>query len=172
MNKKINFKKYKKSLIWILVLILIMGGVYYYQNRKPEMKLITNSEEYGEFIAKGGNESEYLEWIRELEKQDNYGGKTPEETLELYIKALEEKDFVLASKYFVLEDQERELNELKELVKQELKDYIFRLKLEKKISYLESLNKYKFFIFQNEEYKLIVTFVKNKETNIWKLESI
>ena len=37
--------------------------------------------------------------ILELQKNDNYGGKTPEETLDLYITALKAGDIELASKY-------------------------------------------------------------------------
>ena len=39
-------------------------------------------------------------------REDTYGGKTPKETLELLITALEKNDFDLASKYFVLSKQE------------------------------------------------------------------
>ena len=37
---------------------------------------------------------------------DTYGGKTPQETLELFIAAVEKGDYELASKYFVAEKQE------------------------------------------------------------------
>lgn len=46
-------------------------------------------------------------------RADNYGGTTPEETLRLFIEALERKDYVLASKYFVVENQAAELEENK-----------------------------------------------------------
>src|SRR3989344_516220 len=38
--------------------------------------------------------------------EDAYGGKTPKETLDLFITAVEKGDFTLASKYFVLDKQE------------------------------------------------------------------
>ncbi len=44
---------------------------------------------------------------------DTYGGKTPQDTLRLYIDAVEKGDYVLASKYFVIEKQGVELNRLK-----------------------------------------------------------
>lgn len=47
---------------------------------------------------------------RLLEKQyreDTYGGKTPEETFDMFIAALEKGDTELASKYFVLNKQEQ-----------------------------------------------------------------
>ena len=39
-------------------------------------------------------------------REDMYGGKTPKETLDLFIAALQKEDFVLASKYIVLSKQE------------------------------------------------------------------
>jgi hypothetical protein len=170
---KINFNKYKKHLIVIFVVILVVLGFYYYKNKGPEMKLITNSEEYGEFIAKGGSETEYLEWVKELEKLDNYGGKTPEETLDLYIKALESGDFELASKYFVLEDQEREFDELVTLDQSKIDSYLEVLKDEEKvIRYNEIMETYSIEVPFEKEFALLVKFIKNKETDIWKLESI
>ena len=37
---------------------------------------------------------------------ETYGGKTPQETLRMYIDAVEKGDYELASKYFVYENQE------------------------------------------------------------------
>lgn len=39
---------------------------------------------------------------------DTYGGKTPQETLQMYIEAVEKGDYELASKYMVKENQEKE----------------------------------------------------------------
>lgn len=44
--------------------------------------------------------------------KDTVGGKTPEETLRLYIEAVDRGDYKLASKYFVIEGQEKELEAL------------------------------------------------------------
>lgn len=46
---------------------------------------------------------------------DTIGSATPRETLDMFIDAVEAGDYELASKYFVLEKQEEELNELIEL---------------------------------------------------------
>ena len=60
--------------------------------------------------------SQYYE-IRKLRKsvkefysqyaEDKYGGKTPEETYNMFIEALKKEDVELASKYFVAEKQEQ-----------------------------------------------------------------
>ena len=39
---------------------------------------------------------------------DTYGGKTPKETLQLYISALEKRDYALAAKYFISQKREEE----------------------------------------------------------------
>ena len=43
---------------------------------------------------------------------DTVGGKTPEETLRMFIDAVEKKDYKMASKYFVIAKQEKWINEL------------------------------------------------------------
>ena len=50
--------------------------------------------------------------LQEQYANDIYGGDTPEETLELFIQALESGDVELASKYFVVEKQEEGLYDL------------------------------------------------------------
>ncbi|MDO8592494.1 MAG: hypothetical protein Q7R92_01810 [bacterium] len=62
---------------------------------------------------------------------DTYGGKTPQETLQMYIEAVEKGDYELASKYFIGANQKKELEGFKEA------DEI------KKLYYLGILNKLK-----------------------------
>ena len=45
-------------------------------------------------------------------KNDPYGGATPEETLKLFIEALEKKDYTLASNYFVPEERTKNLERM------------------------------------------------------------
>lgn len=47
-------------------------------------------------------------------RMDTYGGATPEETLRLFVEALEKKDFELASKYFAVEKREDFLSEIQD----------------------------------------------------------
>jgi hypothetical protein len=44
---------------------------------------------------------------------DTYGGKTPAETLSLYIEAVKKGDYELASKYFVERNRQKELDDLR-----------------------------------------------------------
>jgi hypothetical protein len=43
---------------------------------------------------------------------DTYGGKTPQETLQMYITAVEKGDYALASKYFIAKYQDQEKDKL------------------------------------------------------------
>lgn len=54
----------------------------------------------------------YLEELQAQYKNDTYGGATPEETLALFIAALEKGDIELASMYFLPEDREEMLKGL------------------------------------------------------------
>src|SRR3989338_3778119 len=79
-----------------LIVVLAFGSIYYlnYYN-SPEQKA--------------------LRYYADLEKQyaeDTYGGKTPEETLQLFIDDLKAGDIDLASKYFVVEEREKTKNDL------------------------------------------------------------
>ena len=63
----------------------------------------------------------FAEALKQLEQEDyriamadTYGGKTPQETLQMYIGAVEKGDYELASKYFIGEKQEEEIVRLQE----------------------------------------------------------
>ena len=73
---------------------------------------------------------------RQAEEQlrnDRYGGKTPEETFDMFIAALEKEDIELASKYFVIQKQEQWGKTLKEYYsKALLSDFILELSKNRK----------------------------------------
>jgi len=60
---------------------------------------------------------DYLEQLQAEYANDTYGGATPEETLELFISALEKGNIELASKYFVSEKQKEWEEELEKFQK-------------------------------------------------------
>lgn len=63
---------------------------------------------------------------------DKVGGKTPQETLALYIDAVEKGDYDLASKYFVLDKQESERKSL-EVLGEDKKKFDFLVSTLKKV---------------------------------------
>lgn len=65
---------------------------------------------------------------REQERQrlmaDTHGGKTPQETLRMYIEAVEKGDYELASKYFIEEKRDEEIASFNGSTAQKLTNYI------------------------------------------------
>jgi hypothetical protein len=90
--------KYWKFVIAFLAIVILAGGGYFIWDKyfSPEAKLNRQNAE---------NYQKYLDWQANYEKamrEDTYGGKTPEETLKMFIDALKKEDVELASKYFIL----------------------------------------------------------------------
>lgn len=59
---------------------------------------------------------------------DTYGGKTPQETLQMYIDAVEKGDYELASKYFIFNGQDKEKTFLGNASKEAIDKLIVTLK--------------------------------------------
>lgn len=66
-----------------------------------------------ENLAKALEQAEKEDY--KLALADTYGGKTPQETLGMFIKAVEDGDYELASKYFIIPKQEEWRKELIEI---------------------------------------------------------
>lgn len=164
-----------KKVVWgVLVVVLVVGGWYFYQQQNKEFKLITNDDELGQFMInmKEGDLEEYVAKRDELYTQDIYGGETPEETLQMYIEALKAGDLELASKYFRLEDQEKELGELKEITKESLIKTVSVFETMGDASCNERVGWCEIGgVFKGVDV-LLARFVKNNQTGKWKMESL
>jgi len=68
-----------------------------------------------------------IEAERLAKMADTYGGKTPAETLSLYIEAVKKGDYELASKYFVEKDRQVDLDNFSRSTKESLQVYISNL---------------------------------------------
>ena len=94
-----------KKIFWkhwtgVLVMVAIAGLVVF---------LLANLGEVINAVQKkylAQKERQQLEELQRPYKEDKYGGKTPEETFDLFITALKKEDIDLASKYFVIPKQE------------------------------------------------------------------
>ena len=95
----INKESLKFVGIFVVVIIAALAAIYYANYYfSPEQKA--------------------LRYYADLERQyreDTYGGKTPEETLQLFIDALKAGDIELASKYFVVEERGKKLEFLQKV---------------------------------------------------------
>lgn len=155
-------EKQKNILFWVFAISLsvffcaVAFSVYYPkwqgQKRVEELKQILENYEKAIFDAKAA---------------DKIGGKTPSETLDMFISAVEAGDYELASKYFVLEKQGEELKSLQNSNKEDIENAMKLLKETNKSQgeYSEDKNALSF-------YKpLLVNFILYPSGN-WKIEEI
>lgn len=125
-------------------------------------------------FRKGLDESRqaYDEWQEDFYQRalaDTVGGKTPQDTLRMYIEAVEKGDYELAAKYFILEKQEEELKVFKNknIPKNRITEYLNVLK-----STLIKGGKYswdkKYFSFDGEIFVELALY----PSEVWKLIEI
>ncbi len=109
--------KHPFTLFLILIIVLytiwivynnIINYIEYTKLTEPYVKQAKIARAYAEYAERAKKE-EY-----EMLKNDTYGGKTPEETLKLFVDALKNKDAKLASKYYFPWDQDRAYADLKD----------------------------------------------------------
>ncbi len=115
------------------------------------------------------------ESLRKPYKEDIYGGKTPEETWQMFLDALRKEDIDLASKYFDVEHQGKVRQVLKK-IKQEnkLTNWIKELEiLEKDKNVLPQDRAYYSYEYYDEETQQnlwsTVVFYLNPYTKVWKI---
>ncbi len=112
-------------------------------------------------------------------RNDIYGGKTPQETLNLFIATLEKDDIELASKYFILrEDGSPDPQWLEGLKKAKEENKILGVieKLKRAEPYEKDITyemDYKFAVFnQKKEIDIYIDLGFDKYSGVWKIESM
>ncbi len=179
----------KKVLIWIgAIILLVLVVLYIVGANAPQIekwKLERTQVAYDKMV-----QTEIDKY-----KQDFDGGRTPEETLDLFIVALKAGDIVKASRYYELSVQDKELTKLMDKIQKNGNVYSsanffdeFKTKGEKKcntkndgcvIEYfyvstedrtleVEGMNQ-KVLITAGEKSLRSISFSLNKYTNIWKI---
>ena len=104
----------------------------------------------------------------QLALADTYGGKTPQETLQMYIEAVQKGDYELASKYFILDYQNRWFTSLQEIQKaNKIEFYLAPLKeaLNSQGEYSASQTEYAIYNPVSVDFKLY-------PSGIWKIVEI
>ncbi len=123
-------------------------------------------------------QKELSSWV-EKQKQDTYGGDTPQETWDMFVSALKKGDVDLASKYFVVEKQDEIRSDFsiakdKGFIPTFLDDFS---KIEGGTYYKNNNTRYQFYSIGTEgKWNGVVEFtydlVLNKYNNKWKIESL
>src|SRR3989344_5268746 len=110
------FKKPRGFFAIVLLTVLIVGGGYFIWDRFFDESARANRFLNKQLAVYEKAEKAYVEAMT----ADTYGGKTPQETLDLFVDSLKKGDIELASKYFLLDENlSREkwflsLNEIKD----------------------------------------------------------
>jgi hypothetical protein len=100
---EVSKRSYRKFVIWFLIIVgLTVGGFFIWDGYfSPGAEYRRQTQE---------NYQKYLDFEANYEKaltEDTFGGKTPEETLDMFIEALEDGNVELASEYFYLDTNEK-----------------------------------------------------------------
>ncbi|MEK7067272.1 MAG: hypothetical protein AAB950_00520 [Patescibacteria group bacterium] len=150
-----NYIKYIGGFVGIaLVGAAILWGVSEYRYRKsPEYQAI-----------------KYFDDLKSKYENDTYGGATPEETLQLFIDALKKGDVELASKYFMIEDQEEQKKYLKEVKEEGLLESMIDDLGKTKLSINE--DKAFFTLVENKRAVAQLVMYKNSKTGKWKISEL
>jgi len=174
-------RKYLKFIIGFLAIIILAAGGFFVWDKyfSPAAKINRETQK---------NYQKYLDWQRNYEKamrEDTYGGKTPEETLQMFIEALKREDIELASKYFMLETDTQDPDYLtRGKIFSALENYKTQNKLGGLISILSTLKPsrsnqslddgdYEFVSYDKDEnVEITLLMVLNKQSNIWKIASL
>ena len=115
-------KKILKRVGWVLLVVLVvMWAIGFFAPEFTEaIPERTTSWLQGKIEARKQSVLDAeIDKIREKYENDFDGGKTPEETLELFIEALKAGDIEKASKYYELSVQGQQLGELKKELQKE-----------------------------------------------------
>ncbi len=165
-------RSYFKHVAAFLGLLILIGGSYFVwdgyfsEGAKYRRQVEENMEKYNEW------EKNYTKAMTE----DTFGGKTPQETLDMFIDALKKEDVELASKYFLL-------NEIGQ-VDQEWVDGLNQKKSEGKLQEIANLLIQTKLTFNDEngaifksydsfgEVLVMIEMQLNEFSKIWKIESL
>ena len=153
--------------VFLAIIGLVSGGYWIWFNYfSATAKMQANVERYEDWQA------QYDKAMRE----DTYGGKTPQETLNMFIDALKKGDIELASKYFALDENlgvEKWKKFLADIAKQG--NLIrFASDLERYDEAKKTFDPYFVFVYYNSDgtIGLQLTLIFNSEAKIWKIESL
>jgi len=167
-------KKYWKFVAGFLgIMIIAFGGFFIWEKYfSPQAKINRETQK---------NYEKYLEWQKNYEKamrEDTYGGKTPEETLQMFIEALKKEDIELASKYFMLDKNgnpdPKWINGLKKAKDagklQEIANLLSKAKPD--LEARSSNEDFKFSVYENGNLKAYINLEFNPQSGVWKIESL
>jgi hypothetical protein len=155
----------KKIILGLLILIIIAGGINYFG--------LDWYRSYREISYLEKMEKRYVEAMT----ADTYGGKTPQETLDMFVEALKAGDIELAGKYFLSDEnlsRDHWLDMLNDIKNRDLLDEMAK-DLEELARPVEGddSNDFAFEILGSDGTVVVLIDLQlNKYSNVWKIESL
>ncbi len=110
MENSIPVKHMRKYLLYTLIAIFLLAVTYYAYSWVYYYHYATDRKSTD--IVFLWQWKLHAEGLRSAYQHDTYGGATPEETLQMFVAALEQKDAWLASRYYIPEKQDVVYKEL------------------------------------------------------------
>ena len=174
----VSQKNYRIFAAVFLILVILLGAYFVWSRYfSPEAKRREEAAQNVEKFMKANADFEAAM------RADTYGGKTPQETLDMFIDALKKGDIDLAAKYFELETN---MNDKNYLTRKKWEDALKATedagRLEGVISTLEkakpagsSMEGLFGFEVKNETDNSVATDINlhlDKYSNVWKIESM
>jgi len=173
-QQKISSPKSKRFwfvLIAFLAVILLIGGfVVWTSYLSPEAKSERETRLNYEKATKA------LSDFETAMKNDTYGGKTPQETLDMFIDALKKGDIELASKYFVRNGagqiDSKWMEGLRNLKTENKLESVINKLLAVKLTFQDDNGALFKYYNSNGEVDVLVDMNLNKYSNVWKIVSM
>jgi len=165
-------RKYWKFVLGFLIIIVVVAGGFFVWDKYFSQQAKLNRQNAENYLK-------YFDWQRNYEKamrEDTYGGKTPEETLQMFIEALKREDIELASKYFMLDERGSRQKWIDLLSRVEQENNLQRMvnDIEKYDEAKKTFDPYYLFLYYNEDGSvgLQITMHFNSYSQVWKIESL
>lgn len=173
-------KSFWRYFIGFVAIIILVGGGFFVWNH-----YLSPGAKYQRQMEK--QYQSYLKWeeqYKEAMRNDTYGGKTPEETLQMFIDALKKGDIELASKYFMLNtDEKSEYYLTRKEWENELKLAQQNGRIPSAIEFLSKAERNRdaqntdemvWFLIRDSDGDVIQHFYLkfNKDSGVWKIESL
>ncbi|MDI6733933.1 MAG: hypothetical protein QMD50_00360 [Patescibacteria group bacterium] len=178
-NLKPSLNKIKKSKkVFVVVAFAIIALGFFIWLILLNLKF-NNQVKFEEKYAKARKS---LSGFEKIMRDDVYGGKTPQETLDLFIAALKKDDLELASEYFLLETN---LEDKNYLTKNKALAALLDFKKQNKIQYIIDLlsravpastsslyeGDYNFVAYDGKMLVSEINLEFNKYSQVWKIQS-
>lgn len=178
-NKSKN--KYWKFIAGFLgIIIVTVGGFFIFEKYfNSSAQLVRQLEKQNEVYT------QWEEQYKQVMREDIYGGKTPEETLKMFIAALEKENINEASQYFQLETNEKDKNYLtRDKILPQMEIYKTQNKLGELVNLLSKLEPsksnqsaedgdYEFVLYgEDGTVEMSLLMVLNQQSKVWKIASL